>query len=155
MIDTPQTWQRLRKYLPGAADEPVWPDKVTPVAFDAVDPRRLHALLDTAFPGLTASFEDWYGNLTADTEFDPALCVPALTSDGQIAGFVQCWTSDFVKDLAVDPQHRGRGIGAALMQHAFFLFAQRGAPYVDLKVQLEEATARRLYARLGMVAVPA
>lgn len=113
----------------------------------------MHALLDNAFPGLVARFADWHGNLTSDPEFDPALCIPALKQDGRAVGFVQCWTSNFVKDLVVDPQHRGQGVGAALMQHAFSLFAQRGAPYVDLKVQLDEAPARRLYARMGMVEV--
>ena len=107
-----------------------------------------------AFPGAVASFEDWYGNLTTDSEFDPALCVPALAEDGQVAGFVQCWTSNFIKDLAVAPAYRGQGVGAALMQHAFSLFAARGAPYVDLKVGVDEEPARRLYARLGMAEAP-
>jgi ribosomal protein S18 acetylase RimI-like enzyme len=149
----PQTWLRLRKHLVAPLASPIWPEGVAPASFDAVDPRRLHRLVDTAFPGLVAPFDDWHGNLIHDSEFDPALCVPALTPDGQVAGFVQCWTSNFIKDLAVAPNHRGRGIGAALMRHAFTLFAERGASQVDLKVQIEEAPARRLYARLGMVEV--
>ncbi len=147
-----ETYLRLRKKLDGPLPAPVWPEGISPVTFDAVDPRLLHGLLDEAFPGgLIAPFEHWYGNLTADAEFDAALCIPALTADGRVAGFVQCWTSGFVKDLAVSPIYRGRGLGAALMLHAFALFAARGAPHVDLKVQLTEAPARRLYARLGMV----
>lgn len=147
-----ETYLRLRKQLDGPLPVPAWPQGITPAAFDAVDPRLLHALLDEAFPGgLIAPFEDWYRNLTTDAEFDPALCIPALTGDGKVAGFVQCWTSGFVKDLAVAPGYRGRGLGAALMLHAFALFAARGMPHVDLKVQLDEAPARRLYARLGMV----
>lgn len=147
-----ETYLRLRKELGSPLPAPAWPQDIAPVAFDVVDPRLLHVLLDEAFPGgLIAPFEDWYGNLTTDAEFDPALCVPALTGDGRVAGFVQCWTSGFVKDLAVAREFRGRGLGTALMLHAFALFAARGTPHVDLKVQLAEAPARRLYARLGMI----
>jgi ribosomal protein S18 acetylase RimI-like enzyme len=145
---------RLRKDLDTPVTAPNWPEGIAPVAFAAVDPRQLHAVLDQAFPGLVPRFKDWYGNLTSDTEFDPALCVPALTEDGSVAGFVQCWTSGFIKDLAVAPGHRGKGVGAALMQHAFALFAARGMSHVDLKVEPGEEPARRLYARLGMVEVP-
>lgn len=148
-----QTWRRLRKHLDTPLPTILWPDGIAPAAFDAVDPHGAHALLDDAFPGLVAPFEDWYGNLTADAEFDPALSIPALSVDGQIAGFVQCWTTGFVKDLAVAPEHRGKGLGAALMLHAFALFASRGLPAVDLKVESTEHAARRLYARLGMIEV--
>ena len=144
----------MRKHLVTPLAAPNWPEGIRPVAFYAVDPQLIHAVLDASFPGLVAACEDWYGNLTTDAEFDPTLCVPALAQDGSVAGFVQCWTSDFIKDLAVAPSHRGNGVGKALMLHAFALFAARGADHVDLKVETTEQTARRLYARLGMVEVP-
>lgn len=144
---------RLRRYLDAPLAPPIWPSGILPVAFDAVPPQKLHDLLEQAFPGAIAPFADWYGNLTQDDEFDAALCVSAVTDQGDVAGFAQCWTSNFVKDLAVNPDYRGRGIGAALMRHCFALFAARGAPYVDLKVEVDEEPARRLYARLGMVEV--
>lgn len=134
---------RLRKLLSGAEASPSWPDGIRPTAFDAVDPRRLHAVLVVAFPGFVASFDDWYANLTSDSEFDATLCVPALSQDGRVAGFLQCWTSNFVKDLAVAPACRGQGVGAALMQHAFAIFAARGAAHVDLKVGVDAQPARR------------
>ena len=145
---------RLRKLLDTPLAAPVWPAGIAPTAFGAVDPRLVHALLDLAFTGgLIAPFEDWYGNLTSDSEFDPALCIPALAADGSVAGYAQCWTPGFVKDLAVAPDHRGEGLGTALMLHVFALFAARGTAYVDLKVEHSEVPARRLYARLGMIEV--
>lgn len=152
MAQTPHL--RLRRHLVAPLATPLWPTGVRPVPFDAVDPRRLHDLLALAFPGVVADFDVWYGNLIHDAEFDAELCIPALAQDGSAAGFVQCWTSNFVKDLAVAPAHRGKGVGAALMLHAFGLFAARGAPCVDLKVETDALTARRLYARLGMVEAP-
>lgn len=145
---------RLRKLLAGQSEAPTWPAGTRPVELAAIEPRLAHAVLDEAFPGLVAPFADWHGNLTADSEYDPSLCVAAVGEDGGVAGFIQCWTSDFIKDLAVAPGFRGRGIGAALLTHAFGLFAQRGARHVDLKVEPDNAPARRLYARLGMVEIP-
>jgi ribosomal protein S18 acetylase RimI-like enzyme len=146
---------RLRKTLAGPLDPPIWPAGIAPAAFDAVDAGQLHELLDHAFPGgLIPPFRVWLGNLVADTEYDPDLCVPAVGTDGRVAGFIQCWTSGFIKDLAVAPAFRERGLGAALMRHAFALFATRGMAHVDLKVQASAQTARRLYERLGMVEVP-
>jgi ribosomal protein S18 acetylase RimI-like enzyme len=150
----PEPWLRLRKRLDQPLEPAIWPAGIVPTRLESVDPRHLHALLCVAFPSLVAPFEHWHSNLTTDAEFDPALCVPALAADGSVAGFVQCWTSSFVKDLAVAPAHRGKGVGAALMRHAFALFAARGSAHVDLKVQLSDQPARRLYARLGMVEVP-
>ncbi|MET3898524.1 ribosomal protein S18 acetylase RimI-like enzyme [Devosia sp. UYZn731] len=97
----------MRKHLDTAVEAPVWPPGIRPAAFDSVDPRLLHAVLEEAFPGLVAPLADWYGNMTSYDEFDPALCVPAQTEDGSIAGFMQCWTSGFIKDLAVAERFRG------------------------------------------------
>ena len=142
---------RLRKYLIPAPAAPIWPAGIAPTAFDSIDPHRIHAVLEEAFPGSVAPCADWLGNLTADAEYDPALCVPAVTADGSVVGFVQCWTPGFIKDLAVAKAHRVKGVGAALVTHALGLFSARGLPHVDLKVETAEWPARRLYARLGFV----
>ena len=149
--DTPHL--RLRKYLNERPVRPSWPEGITPMLLEAIEPRLAHTVLTQSFPGLIARLEDWYGNLTSDSEYDPALCVAAVTAEGSVIGFVQSWTSDFIKDLAVLPSARHKGIGEALMRHTFLLFAARGAAHVDLKVQTDELGARRLYARLGMVEV--
>ena len=153
MADSPHI--RLRKHLDAPLATPVWPDGVKPVHFEATDARAIHALLDVGFPGgLVAPFADWYGNLTTDSEFDPALCIAAVTDDDRVVGFVQCWTADFIKDLAVAPDARGKGIGEALLLTVFAAFAARGTDYVDLKVEIDNAPAQRLYRRLGMTEAP-
>ena len=151
---TDAAYLRLRMDLSAGAPAPEWPSGIRPSAFEAIDPRPVHALLCEAFPGAIGTFEEWYGNLTSDSEFDPSLCVAAMAGNGEIAGFVQCWTSDFIKDLAVSPSYRKLGLGTALMREMFSRFARRGAKFVDLKVGTENHAARGLYARLGMVEVP-
>jgi ribosomal protein S18 acetylase RimI-like enzyme len=63
----------------------------------------------------------------------------------------QCWTEGFVKDLAVRPAYRGRGLGEALLRAVFAEFARRGVARVRLKVDAGNPTgAVRLYRRVGM-----
>jgi ribosomal protein S18 acetylase RimI-like enzyme len=87
--------------------------------------------------------------MAADEEFDPELWFLAQ-SGPMLAGAVLCWTSAFVKDVVVHESWRRRGVGEALMRHAFRAFAARGAEAVDLKVQASNAGAAALYERVGM-----
>jgi ribosomal protein S18 acetylase RimI-like enzyme len=63
---------------------------------------------------------------------------------------IQCWTTAFVKDIAVHPRARRCGVGRALMLTAFEAFRARGATHVDLKVREDNLAARQLYDRLEM-----
>ncbi len=144
---------RLRKHLDQPAAPHTWPSGIAPRLLQDIDPRLAHYVLMEAFPGLVASFEDWHGNLTSDSEYDPSLCIAAVADDGSVTGFVQSWASNFIKDLAVLPAWRRQGVGEALMRHTFNLFNLRDAQHVDLKVKTDEVGARRLYGRLGMVEV--
>ncbi|KKB10410.1 hypothetical protein VE26_09690 [Devosia chinhatensis] len=145
-------YARLRKSLDMPLSVPSWPDRVRPVRLDAADPRAVHAILSAAFD--VAPFDIWHESLVTDSEYDPALCIVVRAEDGVIAGFVQCWTSAFIKDLVVAPPFRGQGLGLALMNEAFTIFARRGASHVDLKVARDNHVARSLYARLGMAEIP-
>jgi ribosomal protein S18 acetylase RimI-like enzyme len=55
-----------------------------------------------------------------------------------------------VKDLVVHESWRRRGLGEAIRHLAFRTFEERGAPSVDLKVESQNASAIRLYERVGM-----
>lgn len=145
---------RLRKDLSEGTPAPEWPEGISPAAFDLIEWRRAHALLIQAFPRTTGTFDDWYGKLASDSEFDPSLCLVAMADNGDVAGFIQCWTSSFIKDLVVSPGYRTLGVGTALMQEMFSRFARRGADFVDLKVDADNLAGRRLYARLGMFEIP-
>ena len=122
----------------------------------AFDPGRhaaeVHALLEHAHRDVSgvAPFEVWWQALRGDAEYDPALVFLAVDTDGRVIGVAQCWTSAFVKDLAVVVHWRRRGVGEALLTQVFAAFRTRGADHVDLKVEAGNAAALRLYGRLGM-----
>ncbi|MEO0550814.1 MAG: GNAT family N-acetyltransferase [Pseudomonadota bacterium] len=90
----------------------------------------------------------------SDDEYDPDLIFvveDSTTSD--LVGFAQCWTSGFIKDIAVAHKHRRNGIASALLIRIFVTFKVRGLASVTLKVQANNRSgALELYQALGMVA---
>lgn len=146
---------RLRKILDDRLLAPRWPEGFFMRGFEAVDALALHALLTAVFDdGADGPFDEWWPRISGDAEFDPALCFLVIDGKGRLAGAALCWATGFVKDLAVHPEARGKGIAEALMRYAFTVFQARGAAHVDLKTNtVENAAAVRLYQRLGMIEV--
>ncbi len=140
---------------PDRVDAPQWPPDVVCRTLASEDAREAHKLLASAYwqgGGGVPDFRRWWSQLRKDAEFDPALCFIVADAEG-IAGVAQCWTSAFVKDLAVAERARRKGLGRALMLHVFRAFAERGAWGVSLKVREENAGALSLYQSLGMQVV--
>lgn len=146
---------RLRMVLPTDLVAPAWPAGFAMRTFQAADAPDLHHLLEMVFDdGMNGSFDAWWGRLSADAEFDPALCFLVFDDGGRLAGAALCWTSAYLKDLAVHPDSRGKGIAEALLRQVFSTFTARGAAHVDLKTNLiANAAAVRLYRRMGMTEV--
>ncbi|MFW6027727.1 MAG: GNAT family N-acetyltransferase, partial [bacterium] len=71
----------------------------------------------------------------------------------EMAASAHCWTTGFIKDIAVAPAYRRRGVGRALMAEIFRAFHRRGAAWVDLKVQADNHSAIAFYEAIGMVIV--
>ena len=135
---------------------PVWPDETTVRALKPGDEGHLHALLTQAYATGGSSipaFGTWRRELFEDEEFDAALCFLAVDDGGRLLGAAQCWTSAFVKDLAVRADQRRKGIGRALLLTAFQAFAERGEPAVDLKVHDDNAPALAFYRSVGMTPI--
>ena len=105
--------------------------------------------------GSDGPFDEWWPSRSGDPEFDPSLIFLVHDANGQLAGTAFCWTRNFVRDFAVHPDHRQRGIGEALLLAVFAAFRARGATHVDLKTEpADSPAALRLYRRLGMFEVP-
>lgn len=145
----------LRMTVPvGPADGQLsWPAGISARTWEEGDAAPVHALLVAAFAGSrepVAPYEEWRDWFTGDPSFEPATCFLAF-ADATLAGVALCWREGFVKDLAVMPGWRRRGLGEALLRHVFRVFAARGAGEVSLKVDAANPTgAIRIYERLGM-----
>jgi ribosomal protein S18 acetylase RimI-like enzyme len=148
---------RMRRCLSESVATPRWPDDAYLKTFSELHAPAAHALLKLAYAhggGSVASFEEWWQGLSGDAEYEPALCFPVHGAEDRIIGFCQCWTTAFVKDLVVHPGYQRRGVGSALLLHAFQAFADRGAKTVDLKVRGNNHAAIRFYESLGMYRLP-
>lgn len=148
---------RFRKALSADMPPPVWPNGSRRLALPVTDPRALHAILADAYAsgfGQVPPFADWWSALTQDSEYDPEFIIIAATTDGAPIGLVQGWSSAFIKDFAVTPAWRGKGVGEALLLSIFHAYHLRGANNVDLKVVAENSGAIDLYRRLGMTKAP-
>lgn len=146
---------RLRRLLDAPPTLPALPKGVTLTPLWQTRPAELHALLRAAYAsggGSVPDFDQWWWPLVEDEEFDPAL-VMVVAAHGHPAGLVQCWTSNFIKDIVVGPAWRNRGLGAYLLNAAFAQFHQRSATHVDLKVEASNVAAQRFYQRHGMLPV--
>jgi ribosomal protein S18 acetylase RimI-like enzyme len=145
---------RLRKSLKEPLKAANWPADYRLIPLGEALPKALHQVLVDAYAngfGTIADFDGWWTGLTEDSEFDPALVFVAADATGEVVGLAQCWTSGFVKDIAIAAAHRRNGLAEALLWSAFAAFKARGAPHVDLKVERQNADAQRLYARVGML----
>lgn len=80
--------------------------------------------------------------------------------DGRPVGLVHylfhrtCWAVEdicYLQDLYADPEVRGRGIGRALIEAVYAAADRHGAATVYWMTQDFNATARRLYDRIGVL----
>jgi mycothiol synthase len=150
-----QTREVLRMEIDVSAPQPppAWPDGVSVRTYAEDDAAAVHALLDEAFAANAEEvppFARWHPWMTGDPGFDPDVWFLA-ESGAELAGACLCWSEGWVKDVAVRPAWRGRGLGEAFLRHAFAEFHRRGLRTVGLKVDADNPTgAVRLYERVGM-----
>jgi ribosomal protein S18 acetylase RimI-like enzyme len=149
---------QMEVVLDGPQPEPHVPDGITIRTYTGDDATAVHALLDEAYLGWDDSYvpmahADWLAFMTSDASFDPE-CWFLAEENGTLVGACLCWTGGWVKDVAVAEGGRGRGLGEALVRHAFARLSARGVRTMGLKVDARNPTsAIRLYERLGMQVV--
>jgi mycothiol synthase len=134
-----------------------WPAGIT-VRVGSVDDdlRPFYETLEEAMADhwghVPRSYEEWRERRER-SNFDPSLWFLAL-DDGEPAGAVLCSVADgigWIDTLAVRAAWRRRGLGYALLTHAFHGLYARGVRRMALGVDAENPTgATRLYERAGM-----
>lgn len=98
-------------------------------------------------------FEAWRARLLGHGAFDPGLWALAWASGEAAGGLIAYDQGDlgWVRGLGVRLPWRRRGIGGALLAHAFAEFARRGQLRVELAVDAEgETRPLAVYERAGM-----
>ncbi len=84
-----------------------------------------------------------------------SICLGAFDADGEegrlvgyliVSRYVDAW---HVMNVAVDPDHRGRGVATTLLERLFELTADDARRGYTLEVRISNATAIGLYERLG------
>ena len=140
---------------------PQVPDGVTIRAASTDDAERRAAwqVIEDSFahwPGRTAgTYDDWAAAITGRAGFEPWQLAVAVEGDEVVGTEVLLVYPDaggWVQQIAVRADHRGRGIGAALLDHAFGTFAARGETVVGLNTD-SRTGALGLYEKVGMTVV--
>jgi mycothiol synthase len=159
-------YARMRTSLDGVAPQPPQPPAGVAIRTlrhdDEADLRTFHRILDTAFrdtpdyaPQDYDAWQEKLGRLPSIT-WDEWF---VASVDGTPAGILQSAdqalesNEGWVKNLAVLRDLRRRGVGEALLRHAFAVYAGKGRAFAGLGVDLANPTeAVRLYHAVGMTA---
>ena len=118
--------------------------------------------LDAAMAVMDAAFDPRWGEAWTRAQLGDSLAMPStflmltdadgtLIDKGPAAGFVlsrQALDEEELLLLAVRPQHRGRGLGSALIESYFAAAVQRGVHRIFLEMRANNP-AHSLYRRCG------
>ena len=139
--------------------QPVWPEGISVRVFRPGEERAVYDTDMEAFQDhwdfFRIPFDRWRDYHLGRSDFDPSLWFLAMEGD-EIAGTALCSSEarpgiGRVGILAVRRPWRRRGLGRALLLHAFRELRNHGRAKADLNVDGENLTgAVRLYERAGM-----
>jgi mycothiol synthase len=144
----------------GAIDEPAWPDGIGVRTFAPGDEGLFHEVHQETFRDgwehYEEPFDEWSHWLLSPPAFVPELWFLAHADD-EAAGIAICHPHrtrpdvGWIRILGVRRPWRKRGLGRALLLHAFHEFRDRGLAGAGLGVDAASDTgAHRLYERAGM-----
>ena len=148
---------RMVTDLPDPPPQPVWPAGVTVrTAASGADERAVFSAIDEAFQDhwghVPSTFEAWARRKKGERH-DPTLWFLAVAGE-EVAGAAVCRRDGemgWVDSLGVRRGWRRRGLGQALLRHAFNTFRERGWRRAGLGVDAANETgATRLYEGAGM-----
>jgi mycothiol synthase len=149
---------RMAIEMDSLPEAPTWPEGITVrTLILGQDEHRVFESIEEAFQDhwnyVPETFERWERFTVKAENFDPTLSYLAFDGD-ELAGALmsEYWLElGWVAPLAVRRPWRRKGLGIALLQHAFAEFYKRGRRNVALYVDAQNPTgATRLYERAGM-----
>ena len=122
---------------------------------------RVHHEFDShRFIAATPRTEQGYGAYLDTQLDDPAVVMLVAERNGAVVGYTYAGVEAFdymalrgpagvLYDILVDPDQRGHGIGKLLIESTIAELQVRGAPRVILSTAERNASAQRLFARMG------
>jgi ribosomal protein S18 acetylase RimI-like enzyme len=122
---------------------------------------RTHHDFDAArFIAATPQTEHGYGSYLGSQLGNPDIVVLVAEDGGEVLGYTFAGVEGYdymslrgpagvLHDIVVDPAHRGRGVGRALLDATLAELKTRGAPRVVLSTAERNEPAQRLFARAG------
>ena len=120
------------------------------------DDRAVYDVIDKAFaewpdPEVKATFEDWAAETFARPGFTPEHIATVVHGDAVVGTAVMIRDEGglWVAQLAVDREHRGRGLARALLVQSFATAWRAGLRHVGLATD-SRTGARGLYEHVGM-----
>ena len=124
--------------------------------FTQDEAEAVHRVIEDAFSGWESRpptpFVDWRSWALERPGFEPWM-IPVVTNGHELMGaaYLIRYPEDigWVQQIAVRRDHRGRGLGRALLQHAFREFFRRGQPTTGLSTD-SRTGALTLYEHVGM-----
>ncbi|MFI6075338.1 GNAT family N-acetyltransferase [Actinoplanes sp. NPDC051343] len=152
---------RMRRSLDGVSPTPPAPPVGVTIRElrhdDEAEMRRFHEVIEDAFRDtdhLAVDYDVWRRQVEAEPTKTWNEWLVALVDD-EIAGALQSVDGEdnegFVRRLAVGRGHRRRGIGEALLRHAFAVYAGNGREKAGLGVDMANPTrAVQLYLAVGL-----
>jgi mycothiol synthase len=153
--------RRFYRMLVEHEDEPPapeWAEGFCVSTFEPGDGPAFHAALNEAFAEewnfVSEPYEQWAERRMNVPDFDPTIWF-IVREDDEVAAVLRCDVerggAGWIGALGVLPPWRKRGLGLALLRHAFGEFYRRGQPRAGLGVDAQNSTgATRLYERAGM-----
>lgn len=157
---------RMQIALGDPPPAPAWPEGLAVRTMTPnVDDRALYRAVEEAFRDHWGHVDtpeeeglaEWQHYLAGNPSFDPETVFVAESPNGEIAGFATCFPPaqpgdpGYIWQLGVRRPWRKRGLGRALLLHAFEAFRQRGVERAVLGVDADSPTgATRLYESAGM-----
>jgi mycothiol synthase len=161
-----RVFSKMQIDLDAPPEPPVWPEGVRLRAYDSDrDSRIVHAAMNAAFAdhwdAHDIPYDEWMLVHRRAGNYDPALWFLAVPDDGpddDILGAALCRPREYadpdlgwISQLFVRRDWRRRGLGQALLRHAFGVYYARGKQRVGLTVDADNVSgATRLYEAAGM-----
>ncbi len=101
--------------------------------------------------GLTRPWNDPQRDIERKMSTQPELFLVAVQDEALVGSAMVGFDGHrgWVYYLVVSPQHRGRGIGRALMHQAEQLLVERGCPKINLLIRSSNAEVIAFYRKLG------